>query len=137
MKKKTPTDNETPTPEQIAEKLAPAKLDNKLASELAGSVARLNEIRDTKDKTPELETEATALVAYLSENLLAHAPALLGSYFACQNEYSPLVQALLPVFNRHQMAVANQQRAVIERAQAAGAKIVKAPAGFDPKIIKA
>lgn len=74
------------------------------AIEIAGAVARLDEIKNLSalSQTKQIEAEACGLVEFLSKKFIDNAGEFLGCWFAVRLEYEPLIRGLAPVLRRLQ-----------------------------------
>jgi hypothetical protein len=76
------------------------ELTEKVATELAGALARLHELGDSKIINPANEAEITDLRRYISATLPQYANELLGNWFVMRNEYEPMIQGFSALLGR-------------------------------------
>lgn len=100
-----------------ADSKVPERLNIKIATEIGGALERWHTLRNQAIKTPTTDAEIAGLTEFLANQLLTHAPELLGCWYVVRNEYEPLVNVVFNVLGRVDGIRMERARIMQERQQ--------------------
>ena len=81
------------------------ELSEQVATEIAGSLHRLNELGDSTIVNPATEAEVKGLRQYLANTLPQYANELIANWFIMRNEYEPLIGGFTALMRRANWAL--------------------------------